>query len=130
MSLNEIYQQFKQLDPEEPVKAGDIAELLNLLNIRARNEKVPPIAYSAWDDDKLIDEKVFGEWTCTPLATVQKWRVKGNGPKYVKYDNGSVRYRVGIIRKWIADNTFAHTSESDYIRAKRKEEYFRQIRKK
>ncbi|CAG2142553.1 Uncharacterised protein [Ralstonia mannitolilytica] len=33
------------------------------------------------------------------------------GPKYVKFKNGSVRYQVGTIRKWIEEQTVSHTTQ-------------------
>lgn len=60
-------------------------------------------------NDQLITEKHLGAWLVVSASKLQKDRVKGEGPRYVKV-NGAVRYRVGEVRRYIAENAHASTS--------------------
>jgi hypothetical protein len=48
----------------------------------------------------------------THVASLQKWRVSGSGPKFVKNPR-SVRYKAGDVRDWIA---IAIAHANDFIR--------------
>ena len=45
--------------------------------------------------------------------TLRVWRLKGKGPQYIRYGNfgGRVAYRPSDIEKWLAERTFASTTE-------------------
>lgn len=32
--------------------------------------------------------------------TIRHWRMKGKGPKFYKFDNGSVRYYLSDVMEW------------------------------
>lgn len=40
-----------------------------------------------------FDERVLSEWWGVSVKTLQNWRSMGEGPKYIKFRNGIVRYR-------------------------------------
>jgi hypothetical protein len=40
-----------------------------------------------------FDEKMLSEWWGVSVKTLQNWRSMGEGPKYIKFRNGIVRYR-------------------------------------
>ena len=60
-------------------------------------------------DDQLLREPETCCLTGLALRTLQRMRVEGYGPPYVRLGR-RVLYRMGDLRKWIADNS--HTSTS------------------
>ena len=44
--------------------------------------------------------------------TLQRWRVDGNGPPFVRAGSG-ILYRPQDIEIWAAENTFTSTSQAD-----------------
>ena len=80
-----------------------------------RGEALPDNAVEApkfdpaqFPDDTLIPTKSALEWTHHPKRTLEKWRVEGRGPNFIRCER-SVRYRVGDIRRWLAGNTRGET---------------------
>ena len=43
--------------------------------------------------------------------TLNRWRVTGEGPPFVKYGPRLVRYTEGILDEWAQKHRFASTSE-------------------
>jgi predicted site-specific integrase-resolvase len=45
--------------------------------------------------------------------TLRAWRVKGNGPVYVRFGGprGRVRYRLEDVETWLTDQRYKSTSE-------------------
>lgn len=43
--------------------------------------------------------------------TLNRWRVTGEGPPFVKYGPRLVRYSEGTLNEWSATRRFASTSE-------------------
>lgn len=54
---------------------------------------------------------MLAEWLGESVSPLQKWRVSGSGPKFVKNPK-SVRYKVGDVRDWIGHNTVQSASEA------------------
>lgn len=50
-----------------------------------------------------FDEKTLSEWWGVSVKTLQNWRSMGEGPKYIKFRNGIVRYRREEILSYEAD---------------------------
>lgn len=61
--------------------------------------------------DKLINEREAGEFLGYSIRTLQNWRVRGGGPKFVKVSARSVRYRRRDLNEWIDAHLRANTSE-------------------
>lgn len=40
--------------------------------------------------------------------TLQRWRVEGGGPQFIRMGAKSVRYSPEAIERWADDNTFSH----------------------
>lgn len=115
MKTNEILHQLKNL-PEDTLLTterikGLVQVLQPLLNEKKQDEETD---YDAFSNFKLINEKMLSDWLCESVSTIQKWRAKGIGPKFVKSTTGSVRYKVGTIREWIDSNVYVSTTEYDY----------------
>ena len=47
----------------------------------------------------FVDECQVADMLCQSVRTIQKWRVKGNGPGYYKLGR-SVRYRLDEVLAW------------------------------
>jgi predicted DNA-binding transcriptional regulator AlpA len=62
-------------------------------------------------DDDLITEVELADWLEVSLRTLQGWRVRGGGPRYVRISSRCVRYRVSCVRAWIEARLASHTSE-------------------
>ena len=50
--------------------------------------------------------------------TLRSWRVKGIGPKYIRFGGpmGRVAYRPADIESWLSERTFQSTSEESAAR--------------
>jgi len=62
--------------------------------------KVPPLEKGRHDPKRLLKEAEASEILATPAKTLEDWRVKGKGPKYVKLGR-AVRYRLSDIEEFI-----------------------------
>ena len=60
--------------------------------------------------DGLIDEAKAADFLCQSVRTIQKWRVSGFGPKFVK-SGRSIRYRRRDLMDWT--NSRRRTSTSN-----------------
>lgn len=58
----------------------------------------------------LLDEKQAAGRLCLAVRTLQKWRVVGGGPRFVKLGR-SVRYRPEDLNQWIMQRQRTSTSE-------------------
>lgn len=61
-------------------------------------------------DDKLFDETAAGEYIDFAVSTLQKRRISGLEPRFVKLGR-LVRYRKSDLDDWIARCTVNSTSE-------------------
>lgn len=95
--------------PESSVLVSDIHGIFLALSEIARQQLDLNTAYSTWDKDKLISEDVLAQWLDESPNSIQKWRLTGKGPKYIKNPK-LVRYRVGDVRKWIDQNSVTSTA--------------------
>lgn len=62
-------------------------------------------AADALPDHALIDERTVAALSAHAVKTVQRWRVSGDGPAFVRVAGRSVRYRIGTVREWLASRT-------------------------
>ena len=109
MQPSEFLAILNNLPADSSLTATHIAALLETLSPIL--EKPVPIDLDSLPNSKLIDETMLADWLGESVSSLQKWRVSGNGPKFVKNPK-SVRYRVGDVRDWIAHNTVQSTSEA------------------
>jgi hypothetical protein len=63
-------------------------------------------------DDKLLTEKHLAFLLNVSLSKLQKDRVAGNPPRYVKI-RGAVRYSLGEYRSFVRGNTVTSTAQAD-----------------
>lgn len=109
MQPSEFLAVLKSLPADAPLTPMHIAALLETLSPILKNPA--PVDLDSLPSSKLIDETMLADWLGESVSSLQKWRVSGNGPKFVKNPK-SVRYRVGDVRDWIAQNTVQSTSEA------------------
>jgi len=63
--------------------------------------------------DKLMNQKEVKEITGLADSTLEQWRLKGKGPKFIKLGR-LVRYRTSDVQSYIAGlQGFASTTEAD-----------------
>lgn len=65
---------------------------------------------ATFDPDRLLNEKEAADLTGLAIRTLQAWRVRGEGPRFVKVGR-AVRYRRRDVVAWIEQNTLASTSQ-------------------
>lgn len=73
-------------------------------------------------EDLLSQQEVATEWGITGKA-LEKWRVTGEGPKYIKLGKGPgsrVRYRRKDILDYVTSMERLHTTQDTYIREQEK----------
>ena len=61
--------------------------------------------------DKLINEYEAADFIGHSVRTLQKWRVNGGGPRYIRISSRSIRYRRKDLIEWIEARSCSHTSE-------------------
>lgn len=72
-----------------------------------------PIIKSDDPDDLLTQEQVAKQWGLSAKA-LEKWRVEGKEPKYIKLGNGKksvVRYRRQDIMNFVSNHTYCSTTD-------------------
>ncbi|TVQ80559.1 MAG: DNA-binding protein [Bradymonadales bacterium] len=60
---------------------------------------------------QLCKEKEAASLLGVSVRTMQSWRCKGNGPKFIKISNRAVRYRQVDLVDWASSKLAASTSE-------------------
>lgn len=66
----------------------------------------------------LLNPKRVAEILDISPSTLERWRVAGAGPKYVKLGAGGrsrIRYRPEDVERFIAEHERASTSDSDVV---------------
>ena len=58
----------------------------------------------------LFDQVPIAQMLEVEIKTLESWRVKGFGPKYMKVGR-LVRYRLSDVRAWLDSRTVSSTSE-------------------
>lgn len=53
------------------------------------------------DRRPLVDAKKVSEYLGKPVQTLAVWRMRGIGPRFIKLENGSVRYRWADVDAWL-----------------------------
>lgn len=113
MTPSELEFKLKSLPPNTPITAEHIIAILGALQapqVISNNAG----AYSTWDNEKLIDTETLGEWIGEIPERLNKWRVDGDGPQFVK-NKKHVKYRVGDVRDWIKARTVKNTTQADKL---------------
>ncbi|MFZ4125243.1 MAG: helix-turn-helix transcriptional regulator [Rickettsiales bacterium] len=68
-------------------------------------------SFAKLDPELHIDEKKAAEYLGISYRTLQGYRTKGGGPKFVKIGKKTIRYKVSDLIGWSNDNKKINTSE-------------------
>lgn len=60
---------------------------------------------------QLVPEMEAADLLGLSIRTLQNWRVRGGGPRFVRISARCIRYRIADIEEWISARTCANTSE-------------------
>jgi len=63
------------------------------------------------DPYQLLTEAQAADLICYSQRTLQNWRQRGGGPKYVKVSAKSIRYQRRDVLDWIEAHKRRHTAE-------------------
>jgi hypothetical protein len=72
--------------------------------------KVPPapqIAIAPFPTDRLIATPSAAYILGVTDEVLKKWRQRSQGPEFVRFPNGDIRYRLSTLLKFMEDHTFA-----------------------
>lgn len=70
------------------------------------------------DRASLIGENEAGEFLGISPRTLQQWRQRGCGPKYVSISRRCVKYRLTDLDLWAESRLAASTSDAGKVSAK------------
>jgi predicted DNA-binding transcriptional regulator AlpA len=62
-------------------------------------------------NNRLLDEKEAAMYLGFSPRSLQNWRVRGEGPRFIKVSARSVRYRMPDLLAWIEKRTRQSTSD-------------------
>ena len=65
------------------------------------------------DQDALLTEQDLAAMLNVNPRTLQKWRVNGDGPAFVRISRRCIRYRITDIKDWTQNRIKSSTSEYD-----------------
>lgn len=114
MTPNEFLDKLKSLPPDTNLTPTHLIAVLEMLVKSAPSNEADIDCYP---DSKLISEEKLAEWIDESVNTLQKWRVSGKGPKFIKKPK-NIAYRVKDVRDWLDNLTVSSTAES-HTRLKR-----------
>lgn len=62
-------------------------------------------------DDELLNTMQTALWLVVSPQWLEIGRTRGWGPNFLKLSPRRVRYRVGDVKKWLAERSYRHTGE-------------------
>ena len=68
----------------------------------------------------LLTEKEAGRLLGFSIRTLQKWRVEGRGPIFVRVSPRSIRYRRDDLESWITESLRTSTSDATVKEARQR----------
>jgi len=70
-----------------------------------RAHPVVPIEKTPIPVDDMLDTWGAAEFLGITHARLKKWRQRGQGPQFVRYPDGCIRYPLSALKKFLEDNT-------------------------
>lgn len=61
--------------------------------------------------DTVLNERQAAELTGLSCRTLQRYRLEGGGPAFVRLSASRVGYRRSVLDAWLASRTFTSTSD-------------------
>lgn len=93
---------YEALDPVQRALVDLVVDL-----VAARLEQAPAVKADA-PTDELFDQSALAALLNRSESTLEKWRVRGEGPAFIKAGR-SVRYRRRDVDAWLTASTVSHT---------------------
>ena len=62
------------------------------------------------NDDHLLTQKELARILHIRERTTETWRLRGEGPPFVRISRRCVRYRVADVRRWVSERVKTSTS--------------------
>ncbi|MBV9828492.1 MAG: helix-turn-helix domain-containing protein [Alphaproteobacteria bacterium] len=59
----------------------------------------------------MLDQKAVAEYLSVKPRTLEDWRLKGTGPRFVRMSPRCVRYRLDDVAAWAEARTVRNTAE-------------------
>lgn len=56
----------------------------------------------------FLDEKSLSEFLCIPRRTIQRWRVTGDGPAFIRAGARRILYRREAVEAWAVSREHRH----------------------
>lgn len=68
---------------------------------RQQRPRTPTVA----PEDPLLTTRDAAVIMKVSVDCLKKWRIRGVGPAFIKYDSGAVRYRLSVVLQYVSDCT-------------------------
>ncbi|MGF6276428.1 hypothetical protein ABIB38_004843 [Massilia sp. UYP11] len=124
MTPDEFLFKLQNLPPDVVLTATHLVALLQVLKPTVLNATAQVVDgnFDTYPNSKIIGEEELGSWIGEAISTLQKWRVSGKGPKFIKKPK-NIGYRVGDVKDWLDTLTVSSTAES-HVRLNRLDTVF------
>lgn len=91
-----------------PATASTVRKNTVFSRVAQPSTKVPPviqIAIAPIPTDRMLDTRGAAKTLGETHEALKKWRQRHQGPEFVRYPNGDIRYRLSVLMKFIEDHT-------------------------
>jgi predicted DNA-binding transcriptional regulator AlpA len=61
----------------------------------------------------LITQREVARRLTLSVRSLERWRVSGTGPRYVRLSRGRIAYRIEDVDAWVASKVVRSTSEEN-----------------
>ena len=65
----------------------------------------PQIAIAPYPTERMLNTRAAAQILGLSYEALKKWRQRAQGPEFVRYPNGDIRYRQGVVLKFREDHT-------------------------
>ena len=63
------------------------------------------------NDERLLREKPAAKYMDLSVRTLQAWRHRGGGPRFIRISSRCIRYRKSDLDEWLESRRVRSTSE-------------------
>jgi predicted DNA-binding transcriptional regulator AlpA len=63
------------------------------------------------NDDKYLNEEELSALLKVSTRTIQRWRLNGDGPPFIRVGARSIRYSLYSCKTWADERTFKHLAQ-------------------
>lgn len=61
--------------------------------------------------DEYLDEQELSKYLGVSTRTIQRWRVSGEGPPWIRMGARAIRYSVKSCKAWAEQRTYKHYAQ-------------------